>query len=173
MAIILQIQELRCFLSTKSQNNGFNKIVNAMIYIEISSKEAKITKVEAPIPSPSIPPRWGDLYRLSNPSDGSCDPNAAKIANIPILEKFVSFEKTDIKINATKNEQKENQKEGHVSPFDSEYLSLIPPIISANIVIEVRKMSENVILLGYNDEIESCKEVIKTILLHRTIVNAD
>ncbi len=64
-------------------------------------------------------------------------------------------------------------KDGHVSPLDSGNVSENPPIMSEIIIIDEKKINENVVLKGKIDEIESSYDTRITSRVQRIITNRD
>lgn len=120
---------------------------------DVSFKEENITNTQDPVLAPRIIPLCDERFLLSNPRDGSWAPNAATILKIPIPESVIPLKFMLINNNAMPIEKTVNARDGQVSLLDSGEDSLIPPMISATIVVEIKKINEIAFLLGGKDEI--------------------
>ena len=81
---------------------------------------------------------------------------------IPSENEFININEIAIKTNV-------NAKEAHVSPLDSENVSDTPPIMSATIINDEKKMKDNAESLGDNEEMESLKETTRMTSTQRII----
>ena len=135
---------------------------------EILSRGPKITSKQDPLLAPKIAPLCEDRFLLSKPIEGIWEPIADVMLNVPILERVSSFNNTLIDTNVTPIKKNVNARDGHVSLLDWGEFSLIPPIISAIIVVDTNKINNNALSLGGNVEIESEYNTIPEIMSQRT-----
>lgn len=138
-------------------------------WIEISSKDSNDINNNDASPIPKILHLCADLFRLSKPNEGICDPKTERIEINPIPKREISSENELININEIVIKTNVNAKDAHVSPLDSENVSDTPPIMSAIIINDEKKIKDNAASLGDNEEMESLKETTRMTSTQRII----
>ena len=135
---------------------------------DVPSIEPKITNKQDPMLAPKIAPLCEERFLLSKPTEGIWEPIAEVMLSVPILERVSSFKNTLINTNVNPIKKNVNAREGHVSLLDSDEFSLMPPIMSAIIVVDANKINSSALSLGGNVEIESENNTIPEIMSQRT-----